>query len=171
MPNTLTHNISYPLGTVAPNVPVVMQALAESVDAAITAVSKLKHAEFTSTTASQAAGAGVNFGSLTADAAKTVNNSFCTADTTGKVTFNEVGTYVAYAKVSPTAAYTALQLWAFDGAGVQQLAQPGTGYGGQPVTGVCTIYVDTPGQTLQFGATYNVAATSNTRVRITKIRS
>lgn len=38
MPSTLKHKISYPSGTVAPNVPVVMQTQAESVDAALTAL-------------------------------------------------------------------------------------------------------------------------------------
>lgn len=37
MPSTLTHGITYPSGTVSPNVPVVMQTLAESTDTAITA--------------------------------------------------------------------------------------------------------------------------------------
>lgn len=36
MPTTITHNISYPSGSQAPNVPVVMQTTAESVDAALT---------------------------------------------------------------------------------------------------------------------------------------
>jgi hypothetical protein len=35
MPTTVKYKISYPLGTVAPNVPVVMQAQAESVEAAL----------------------------------------------------------------------------------------------------------------------------------------
>lgn len=38
MPSTLTHKISYPSGTVAPNVPVVMQTTAESVDSALVAL-------------------------------------------------------------------------------------------------------------------------------------
>lgn len=37
MPSTLTWGITYPSGSQAPNVPVVMQTLAESVDSAITA--------------------------------------------------------------------------------------------------------------------------------------
>lgn len=38
MPNTLTYGITYPSGTVAPNVPIVMQTQAESVEAALAAL-------------------------------------------------------------------------------------------------------------------------------------
>lgn len=40
MPTTLTHQISYPSGSQAPNVPVVMQTTAESVDAALSKITK-----------------------------------------------------------------------------------------------------------------------------------
>lgn len=130
----------------------------------------IKHAEFTAVTAMQTAGAGVNLGSLAADSARTVNNTFCTVDTTGKATFNEVGVYVCHSKVSPTAGYSTLQLWAFDHSGTQQLAQTGSGYGGLPASGMCTVYVDTPGQTLQFGATWNATSSANCRVKITKLQ-
>ncbi len=132
--------------------------------------SKDQHAEFTSTTASQTAGAGINFGTLNADTVKTVNNTFCTADTTGKVTFNEIGIYLVHMKASPTTGYSSIQLWAFDQGATNQIAATGTGYGGQPATASCSVYIDTPGQTLQFGATWNATSTANCRVKISKFR-
>lgn len=131
---------------------------------------KIKHAEFTSTTASQTSGAGVNFGTMTADGAKTVNNTFVTMDNTGKATFNEVGVYECYAKASPASSYTAMQLWAFDGTGTQQLSETSSGYGGLPFSANCKVYVDTVGQTLQFGATWNATSAANCRVKITKVQ-
>ena len=142
----------------------------DKIDTDVNYLIKVKHAEFISTTGSQTSGAGINFGTLNADGAKTQNNTFCTVDTTGKITFNEVGVYFVHAKVSPTVSYTSMQIWALDQGGTNQIAATGTGYNGLPATANCTVFVDTIGQTLQMGATWNSTSPANTRTKVTKIQ-
>lgn len=48
MPSTLKHGIAYPSGSVAPNVPIVMQTLAESVDAALATIDNVPSLEVVS---------------------------------------------------------------------------------------------------------------------------
>lgn len=128
----------------------------------------MRHMEWSGVTASQTSGAGQNFGNLAPDAANTYNGGFASFAANGWVTFSQGGVYVIEAKSSPTAAYTALQLWAFDGGGAQHCSATGTGYGGQAFTSTFT-FACAAGATLQFGSTYNVTATAAARVKITKI--
>lgn len=58
MPSTLKHGIVYPSGSVAPNVPIVMQTQAESVDAAIEATKTVPFGHMGRTAGFQAVSAG-----------------------------------------------------------------------------------------------------------------
>lgn len=93
---TLTWAIKYPSGSQAPNVPVDSQALAESVDAALTKATKIKHAEFTAgTVVAGTAGSGYYFKQWTATTdATTQNNTFCRQDPTAPTVGDTGNTYV-----------------------------------------------------------------------------
>lgn len=102
MPTTLIHKILYPLGSVAPNVPVVLQSLAESVESALTAILKRdKRQLFRHNGYAWAANASWDAGTLTADTTTSASSqlsvptpTFCSPGSlAGTLKFNEPGLY------------------------------------------------------------------------------
>ncbi|WP_457950427.1 hypothetical protein ACTAQI_07545 [Pseudarthrobacter sp. alpha12b] len=169
MPSTLKYGITYPSGTVAPNVPIVMQQQAESVDAAIGKAAGLKHAEFTGPTQLSNANVGITFGTLSADATKTVNNTFAVGGTGGQITMSEAGVYIITSMATPDSDPGNVHMWATS-AGVLVASEAHISYGSNLHT-ICFTLRLTQGATLALGVTTAVTRYIDTRVKITKIQN
>lgn len=167
MPTTTKHAIAYPSGSVAPNVPVVMQTQAESVDAALTALgAKIRHAQFGGASATSNAGAGAALGALSAQSASTFNNTFCTASS-NNVTFTEAGVYLITLSIIPTASPGNLHLWALLNT-ENVLSEQQITYGSNTHTASFTAYVSA-NQSIGFGITSSNTVTFTSVVKITKV--
>lgn len=173
MPSTLKYAITYPSGTAAPNVPLVMQTQAESVEAAITAVDiKMRHAEFTTTAVTPTAGTSRNIGTLSADAALTFNNTFCTPGTTsGTLKITEAGVYAIDFTILPvsTPGNANLQIL---GVAVLRISQAsGAGYGSWELTASTAGIYFPANEIVAFNLLIANAVTCGGRIRVTKLHA
>lgn len=169
MPSTLKYAITYPSGSVAPNVPIVMQQQAESVDAAIGKAAGLKHAEFTGPTINSPANMGTTYGTLSVDANKTVNNTFGVGGTGGAITMSEAGVYVVTSTILPDNNPGNVHMWAV-AAGETVASECQITYGSNIHT-VCFTLRLLQGATLSLGTTTSNTVNITTRVKITKVQN
>lgn len=172
MPNTLKYAITYPSGTAAPNVPLVMQTLAESTEAAITAVDiKMRHAEYTSTVVTTAAGSARFVGALSADATKTFNNTFVVPDVAGKVKFTEAGVYAVHYIALPAAQQTSNNIQINLNTSTQVASTVAGNYGSANISVGASNYYFAVNDILDFTILLSGVTTVGSRVCITKLHA
>jgi hypothetical protein len=170
MPSTVKYAISYPAGTTAPNVPVVMQTQAESVEAALTGITKTRHAEYTSALVALTAGTSRDVGAFTPDAAVTFNNTFVQPDVAGKVKFLEAGVYSLDFIALPPSTPGTLNIQIM-GVTQNRIAQAtGGNYGAWEVSASASNIYLAANEIVTFNVVCNNSINIGARVRITKIQ-
>jgi hypothetical protein len=124
------------------------------------------HAEFTGPYQASTAGAGINYGTLTVDAAKTVGHTFATGGAGGTVTASEEGAYVVTSILLPDASPGNVHMWATL-AGDTVASEGQITYGGNIHTISFSVYL-AAGATLTLGTTTSNTVNIGSRVKITK---
>lgn len=173
MPSTVKYALTYPSGTAAPNVPLVLQTSMESVEAAITAVdTKMRHAEFTTTIVTPSAGVSRNIGTLSADSSVTFNNTFCQPGTSsGTMKFLESGVYAIDYTILPSSTPGNANTQITGVSTVRMSQASGTGYGAWELTAsVSSIYVPA-NEIVTFTLLIANSITVGGRIRVTKLHA
>lgn len=170
MPSTLKYSLTYPSGTAAPNVPLVMQTSMESVEAALTGVdNKIRHAEYTSALVGLTAGIGRDVGAFTVVTGVTFNNTFVTPDVAGKVKITEAGVYAVDFTALPSTSPGTISIQIMGNTLVRVAQAVGGNYGAWEVTtSAANVYIPA-NEVLNFNVVCNNAINVGSRIRISKL--
>lgn len=128
-----------------------------------------KHAEFTGPIVSQTAGSGVNYGLMTADSAKTFNNTFCSPGTTG-LTLLESGIYALVSVALPASSLGNVHMWATQNTSTIIMSANAISYA-QTQFLTTEVFSGLVGDNIQLGVTgSNTVNSIGSRVKLTKLQ-
>jgi len=131
----------------------------------------IKHAEYIGPSVSSSAGAGVNFGQMTVDAAINFNNTFVIPAGTTGLKILETGLYILTERALPAASGGNVHLWCTRTGSVSDdiISKNFISYGSNNPIASATFYA-VANDVIQCGITTSNTVNTGSRIKITKVQ-